>query len=46
MLKRLREKLKRRIREVLRRKRIPTTIKHSEDFYKQSTKQTIESKKK
>ncbi len=45
MLKRLREKLKRRLREALRRKRIPTTINRSDDFYKHS-KQTIESKRK
>jgi|UPI0003A9D900 hypothetical protein len=38
MLKRLREKLKRRMREVLRRKRIPTTINHSDDVYKQQNK--------
>ncbi|SHM88489.1 hypothetical protein [Gracilibacillus kekensis] len=45
MLKRLREKLKRRMREALRRKRIPTTINRSGNVTG-NTKQTIESKNK
>ena len=41
MLKRLREKLKRRMREVLRRKRIPTTINHSDNKTNHRIEKTI-----
>ncbi|WP_262361317.1 MULTISPECIES: hypothetical protein [Gracilibacillus] len=41
MLKRLKEKLKRRMREALRRKRVPTTINRSSEYYNQSEHRKI-----